>query len=203
MSSTFGVALPDAYAHDVYVLRRSVFSLTGRKSKMYDARGNLLLYSVRKRFRLKEDIRIFDDEAGGREMLAVRARSVIDLGATYDVFDSQSGEQVGALRRNALKSMLRDQWSILGVGDAHIGSVVEDSAMAAFLRRFSDVVSFVSPQSYTISVGGRPVGAIKQHMNPFVLSYTMDLSGDPNKSLDRRLAVAAAILLLNIEGRQD
>ena len=46
------------------------------------------------------------------------------------------------------------------------------------------------------------VAAIKQAWNPIVFKAEMDLSADHARRLDRRLAMAAGILLMAIEGRQ-
>jgi hypothetical protein len=203
MSSLQSPALRSAYNQNLYILKRGVFNLLGKKSRMFDAQGNLLFYCERKAFKLKEDIRVFADESRGTELLAIRARAMFDLGATYDVVDSPTGQAVGALRRKAWKSVVRDEWIILGAGDQQIGRIIEDSAVAAALRRLIDLVSLIVPQSFTITIHEQQVGVIKQQLNPFVLSYTMDLRADSGFALDRRLAVAAAVLLLNIEGRQN
>jgi len=42
----------------------------------------------------------------------------------------------------------------------------------------------------------------KQHRNPFVLKYDLDLSQNYERKLDRRIAIAAGILLCAIEGQQ-
>jgi hypothetical protein len=48
---------------------------------------------------------------------------------------------------------------------------------------------------------GREIAEIRQHFNPFVLKYTMEIF-EPQLAIDRRLLVAAGILLAAIEGRQ-
>ena len=81
-----------------------------------------------------------------------------------------------------------------------MGTIQEDSALMATLRRF---LTNLIPQNYDFLIGGQKVGDFRQHFNPFVYHATMDLSADQSRKLDRRLALAAGILLLAIEGRQD
>lgn len=202
MSASHHGTVPYAYAQSVYQVKRKALSLTGRKSRIYDASGNLLFYCERAMFKLKEDIRIYGDEAKQNEMLAIRARSVLDFGATYDVTDSKTGQTIGALRRKGMKSIVRDEWLVLGAGDQEVGRLQEDNAVVAMMRRVVDLVSLIVPQSYTVEMHGQVVGTMRQNWNPLTLHYTIDLSSDTRGLLDRRLAVAAAILLLNIEGRQ-
>jgi hypothetical protein len=70
------------------------------------------------------------------------------------------------------------------------------------MRRIHPVFSLICPQRYNVSLGGQPISFFQQHRNPFVLKYDFDFSPDREMSLDRRLAVAAGILLCAIEQRQ-
>lgn len=181
-----------------YLLKRQVFALTG-KFRVFDPSGNLLLFSEQKMFRLKEDIRVYADETKTREVLAIKARQIIDFSAAFDVFDSTTNQKVGALRRKGLASMLRDEWEVLDVNDNVLGRLFEDSMGLALLRRF---LSGLIPQNYDLFFGETRVGDYRQNFNPFTYQLNIDFSMDIARQLDRRLGMAAAILLAAIEGRQ-
>lgn len=187
-----------AFQLSQYVLKRQVFALTG-KFRFFDPNGKLLLFSEQKMFKLREDIRVFSDESKSQEVLMIKARQIIDFSAAFDVVDSSTGQKVGALRRKGLASILRDEWEILDVNDAVIASLVEDSMGLALLRRF---LSNLVPQNYDILIGGERVADLKQNFNPFTYELNLDFSMDINRRLDRRLGVAAGILLAAVEGRQ-
>lgn len=193
-------SLQSAFSHDHYVFRRKVLRFFGGEFNIYDADGNLVMYSEQKAFKLKEDIHIYTEKQMSNEVLNIRARQRIDFGATYDVIDAPSGERIGALRRKGLKSMLRDEWLFLDSQDQEIGTIKEDNVAMALIRRAG--LSWLLPQRYTISVQGQCVASLKQHFNPFVLKYILDLSNDHEKRLDTRLAVAGGILFCAIERRQ-
>ena len=59
------------------------------------------------------------------------------------------------------------------------------------------------PQKYVGTVRGQPVCEFRQHFNPIIQKITLDFSLDTANLLDRRLGLAAAILLSAIEERQD
>lgn len=186
-------------APQIYRIKKQLFTLLDQKFRFYDDAGNLMYFCRQKAFKLKEDIRIYADEAQTREVLCIRARQIIDFSAYYDVYDSTTQTRVGAMHRLGLKSLLRDKWEILDPYDRPIGFIEEDSLGLALVRR---VLLSLIPQNFTITVHNQPVGSLHQHFNPFLLTYTLDLTADPNGWLDRRLAVGASILLLAIEGRQ-
>lgn len=190
-----------AFGHPTYLLRRKVFKLFGGAFHIYAPDGSLAFYSQQKAFKLKEDIRVFADESMSRELLVIRARNIIDLGATYDVLDAASGAPVGSLRRRALKSILKDEWLLLDPQGREIGVIKEDNAALAILRR--TILGWMCPQTYDGSIGGRPVCHFHRNFNPFVSKVTLDFRVDATGLLDRRLGIAAAILLLAIEDKQN
>ncbi len=182
-----------------YLVRRKVFTLAGGAFHFYDGEGRLVLYSKLKAFRLKEDIRLFTGEDMREELLAIHARKVLDISATYDVTDSRTGERVGAIQRKGMRSLLRDEWILRNAVDQEIGLVREDSMGLALLRRF---LTNLVPQRFDIQVMGQRVATVRQNFNPFVLKLTVDFTLDPTGLLDRRLGLAAVLLLCAVEGRQ-
>src|SRR4029077_2269197 len=110
-----------------YTIRRKVFSFLGQKFHIYDANEKLLGFSEQKAFKLKEDIRVYSDETKSDERVVIKARSILDFGAAYDVFDSKQAQQkVGALKRKGWTSILRDSWIVMDPQDREIGKIQED-----------------------------------------------------------------------------
>ena len=182
-----------------YLLKRQVFALTG-KFRYYDPMGNLVMFSQQKMFKLREDIRVFADEEKTQELLQIKARQIVDFSAAYDVIDSAYNQKVGVLRRKGLRSILRDEWEVLDANDQLIGKLFEDSPGLAMLRRM--LLGNLLPQNYDIAFGEQRVADLKQRFNLFRYELDVDFSMDTANMLDRRVGLAAGILLAAIEGRQ-
>lgn len=182
-----------------FMIRKKFFTLFGNAFHIYDEAGNLAFYTKMKAFKLKEDLRVFTGEDMQEELLSIKARNILDISATYDVTDSTTGQKVGALRRKGLKSMIRDEWLILDAGDREVGLIQEDSLALALVRR---LLSNLVPQTFQGTIGGAPVFTFRQRFNPFIPKIDLDFTEDAARQLDRRLGIAAAILLCAIEGRQ-
>lgn len=188
-----------AFLHNQYVLRRQVFALTG-KFRVYDPSENLVLYSEQKMFRLREDIRVYSDESKTQEVLTIKARQIIDFSAAYDVMDSTTGEKVGVLRRKGWRSLLRDEWEVLDANDQPRGLLFEDTIQLALLRRL--LLGSLLPQNYDLTLGETRVADLRQRFNLFRYELDLDFTMDPARALDRRIGIAAGILLATVEGKQ-
>ncbi|MBY9080361.1 hypothetical protein KIH86_01860 [Paenibacillus sp. HN-1] len=187
------------FNHQEYVIRRKMLSVLGAKVHIYDGDGQLVLYSQMKAFKLKEEIMLYEDESMRSELLRIKVRKIIDLSATYDVTDGATGERIGALRRRGLKSILKDEWIILGPDDGERGTIKEENAFLAIIRR---IIPYL-PQSYLAEIDDQEAAAFRRSPNPFLSKVRIDFAQDTRERLDRRLGIAAGLLLCLIEGRQD
>ena len=189
-----------AFQYDQYLLKRQVLALTGT-IRLYNPYEQLVLYSRQKMFRLKEDIRVYSDEDQSQELLHIQARQIIDFGAAYDVFDGLAQEKVGVLRRKGLRSLVRDEWEVLDANDQPIGRLFEDDPGLALLRRL--LLGSLLPQNYDLWLGDQRAADLKQRFNLFRYEMDIDFRMDTQRLLDRRLGLAAGVLLAIIEGKQD
>ena len=192
-------SIPEAFAHESYLVRRKIFKLFGAAFHIYDPSGRVVFYSKMKAFKLKEDIRLYTGEDMQTEILRIQARQIIDFSAAYDVIDSTTSRKVGVLKRKGLKSILKDEWIIMDAEDKEIGFIKEDSTLLALIRRF---LTNLIPQKYHGELKGEQVCIFKQNFNPFVMKINLDFSMDQKGLLDRRLGIAGAVLLCAIEGKQ-
>ncbi|QDT63699.1 hypothetical protein [Calycomorphotria hydatis] len=182
-----------------YTIRKKVFALLHGHFEIFNAEGNQVGYSRQKAFKLKEDIRVYRDESMQEEWMTIKARSIIDFSASYEVVSSTTGETLGVLQRKGLSSIIRDEWIVLDENEEQVGTIKEDSLGLALLRRFA---SNLIPQSFTLSDNaGNEFAEFRGHFNPFVQKLTVTV--DEDCPLNPFVPLAAGILLVAIEGRQE
>ena len=140
----------ERFRQPTYQVRKKVLKLFGGSLDVYGPDGSLVLFASQKAFKLKEDIRLYSDKEKVEELLVIKARSIIDFSAAYDVEDPASGQKLGAFKRKGWSSLLRDQWIVMDASDQEVGYLKEDSAVMAALSRF---ISFIS-QTYQCEVNG-------------------------------------------------
>jgi hypothetical protein len=167
--------------------------------------GSPIAYVRQKKLAVKENIRFFADEAETQELFAIQARSWLDTGGSrYDVNDAHDG-RIGVLEHIFGKSLLRSTWRVADAQEQEIAIARERSQVGAILRRVIDFVPDVGglipiPYNFEILAGERVIGGMDRK---FQLRdrYILDLSGDPDKILDRRLALALAVGLDTLQNR--
>ena len=193
--------MSNLYEADSYMVRQKVWKILGEEFHIYsdDSMQQLIGYSKQKALTLKEDIRVYSDEQKSTELICIKARSIIDLGAGYDITDSQTGEAVCSFKREGLKSMFKDSWKVMDSSGNQIGTISEDSGVLALIRRFAPGGSLLIPQEFVLSMGASSI-EFTQKMNPFV--HKMNVTKIQSSGIDPRVVLAATMLLIAIEGRQ-
>ena len=81
-----------------YTIRQKVFKVFGGAFHIYDNQGNVIAYCKQRAFKLKEDLRVYTGEDCSKEFLRIKARNIIDFGATYDIL-LPDGTSLGSVRR--------------------------------------------------------------------------------------------------------
>jgi len=167
--------------------------------------GPPLAYVRQKKLAIKEHIRFCADEGETQELFHIQAQTWLDTGGSrYDVVDVQDGK-IGVLHHVFGKSLLRTTWNVLDAAGAEVAVAQERSQAMAILRRGIDFVPDVGglipiPYNFDILSGGQVIGKMDRK---FQLRdrYVLDLAADPDKKLDRRLAIALAIGLDTLQNR--
>jgi uncharacterized protein YxjI len=189
-----GAAEPDRrWLQHAYVVRERRLTF-GRQYRILDGHGALVAFCKQKMFRLKEDIRFYADEAQTQELFRMSARKVLDFRASVDIVDSATGQVLASVRRKGWKSLVKDEW-LLFQGDAQVGTMHEEGAVASFFRRWGDLFATLIPARYTLHMGmgaaARPVAHVKERFQ--LWGDTYDVTTDP-KAVDGRVAVGLVVL---------
>ena len=167
--------------------------------------GPPVAYVRQKKLAIKERIGFFADEGETQEVFHIKARSMLDTGGSkYDVVGAD-GESIGLLEHLFKQSLLRTTWRISDAAGAEVARAQERSLPMAVARRVIDFVPDYGglipiPYNFDLLAGDRVVGTMNRR---FKLrdQYVLDLSADPDKVLDRRLAIALAIGLDTLQNR--
>ena len=166
--------------------------------------GPPVAYVRQKKLAVREDIRFYADEQETHELFRIKARSVFDIGgARYDV--SVGEERIGVLDHMFKQSLLRSTWTVRDGNEDELMIARERSLFGAIARRAIDFVPDIGglipiPYNFDFLADGTVVGGMDRK---FQLRdrYIVDIGGDHEKRIDRRLVVALAIGLDSLQNR--
>ena len=167
--------------------------------------GPPVAFVRQRKLAVREDIRFYADEGETTELFRIHARQWLDTGSSrYDVL-AADGERIGVLH-HTLRSIIQTTWSVQDGAEQEVALARERSLVGALLRRVVDFFPDYGgnlipiPYNFDILVGGTVVGRMDRK---FQLRdrYVLDLSGDVERRIDRRVAIALAIGLDALQNR--
>jgi uncharacterized protein YxjI len=203
----------DPNDYDRFILRQRIrpvinqyeFSLPAGDG---DEPGETFCFIEQKRFKFKEDIRFYTDDSKREELMRIKARQRFDPRARYDVTDT-GGATIGQIQKEFGSSLLRSTYSMYDAQGNPAAQAREKSALVAFFRRLVGFIPYVDsfadwlpiPYHFEFRRGDTVIGEHTRHHWKLHDVYTIDMSGDPERTLDRRLVLAIAVGMDALQAR--
>ena len=180
-----------------YLIREKFWKIFGNKFRIMDEQENLYGFCDQKRFKIKEDLRVYDDENKNNEWLVIKQKNFVDAWGGFDIFDPQAGVLLGTVRKKFWNSILRTKWELLDAEGQNIGVMKEDSLGYALVRR---TFLGILPKKFTISTIGNNLPIImRQKFNPIIKKLVVNIP--PSHTFDRRYIAGLAIVIAALDGR--
>lgn len=143
----------------------------------------------------KRHIRFYLDAEKWHRVLDIQQMSKWELiRATYTVA-SLGGEPLALLKKNYLWNFIRRRWRILDPDGVYLALAIEDSIWKSILRRVLGQWGLMIRTNFNIlSPTGETIGTFNRK---FTIrdKYVLDMSQDASITLDRRIALALAVML--------
>lgn len=176
-----------------YLIRRKL--LFGRYIKINDSTGAEVLFIDRD----NEQFMIFADDSKSSPLLKINIKGIKDTAWNYEVTDTGSNDSVGYFEQGLIKKNIKDQWLIFSASGEKIGIIKEAGWVSAIFGR---LIGWIYPQKFVVeTTGGEIVARITGTTNPVILKNKLKIES-LNPFIDRRLLIAAGLLLTTNEGRQ-
>lgn len=161
-----------------------------------------------KTFKFKEDIRFYVDRSRTEELMRIKARQRFDPRARYDVTDAAGGT-IGGIQKVFGASLLRSTYRLYDAAGGEVASVTEQSAAVALVRRIVGFVPYLDqvadwlpiPYHFVFQRDGVTLGSHRRRLYKLRDAYDIDMTGDPERTIDRRLVLAIAVGMDALQAR--
>jgi hypothetical protein len=179
-----------AFDRERFSIRANGRPLLSRRFHFYDPAGTRFALIKIADYRVISRVDVLDGD--GRDAILHLRERAGRWPVTYDLFDADSSERIGGMQQRPWKSLFLEEWIILDGADREGGRLRQSSLLSAFLHHF---LLFV-PITYSIDLEGIRAATCRQNANPLMPMLAFDFGGDPGRRVDRRIAAAVAVLLL-------
>ena len=149
--------------------------------------GPPVAYVRQEKLEITEDIRFYADEAETEEVFQIKACNILDLGGSrYDVYAGE--KQIGALEHQS------ERRACARHGGFATRRTRRSRSHASAASRWLSLGgwAFRSPYNFDLHINGTTIGTVNRK-HKLRDGYVIDVSGDDERQLDRRLAIAFAI----------
>jgi uncharacterized protein YxjI len=203
----------DPNEHDRFILRQRFRPIVNEYEFSLpqggdDEPGPPFCFVRQRRFTFKEDIRFYADDSRSVELMRIKARQRFDPRARYDV-TAADGSKIGEIQKVFGASLLRSTYQLYDANGVEIATAAEQSLPVALFRRAVGFVPYIDsvadwlpiPYHFTFQRNGAELGSHRRHIGKLRDVYTIDMSGDPDRTVDRRLILAIAVGMDALQAR--
>ncbi len=172
-----------------------------------------ILWSKRKRFGLKTNIRVWESEGTveGEEVLLIKDEAMFDMFGKFTIIDPKTGEALAILKRHFLKSIFREKWTIRDPNTSEeLVTVTARSLLISLIRNmrwlpiigaFGFFIQFIRLQwDFFSKKTEKKIGYFDRK---FTIrdNYILDFEADDEGLIDPRVGVGLGIILDTAESR--
>ena len=172
--------------------------------RVTDAAGRQVAYLRKKKFRLKEDVRVYEDEDQNRQLFRMRANRVVDFGASYAV-SGPDGRPLGAVRQRGVRSLWKSTYEVADPNGKTIGVIHEENPFVKVLDSLAEALPFADAlgglffnPAYLVDLGGETVLRLKKERSVFESRFRLDRLGDFSED-EEDLLLASLMMVLLLE----
>ena len=173
-----------------------------------DNKGREILFLSQKVFKLKEDIRIYDNQQRDREIYQIRAEKILDFDTRYHFYESGSRKHIGSVKAKGWRSIWHATYLIEDGRQDPLLYITEDNPWVKVADAlieglpFGEMLSgFVFHPAYTAYRGAdlqdqsQPVMQIRKEASLFENQFRIVLI-DPDIDRSEELSTLLSFMLM-------
>ncbi len=141
----------------------------------------------------RRHVTFYADDTKTQKLLEVKQLNKIEFPyANFTILD-ENGNVLGSLRKNVLFDYVRRRWYCKNAYGLQLLIAKEDSIILSLLRRTVPILQFLRT-NFIFLRGEDVIGEFNRKMT-ILDRYVLDMSADPQRSVDRRIALALGVML--------
>ena len=176
----------------------------GTRVRVVDAAGRQVAYVRKKKFRLREEVTVYEDESQRSLLFRIKADRVWDFGASYYV-SGPDGRPVGAVRQHGMKSLWKSSYAVFDDRGDEVGLIHEEKPWVKVLDGLAESLPggdalgglFFNP-AYLVELRGRTVQRMSKERSLFESKFKIEKLDDFSEE-DEDAVLASLIMMVLLE----
>jgi uncharacterized protein YxjI len=176
----------------------------GTRIKIKDAAGRQVAYVRKQKFKLKENVGVYSDEAQSSLLFRMKADRMLDFSARYAI-SGPDGHPIGAVGRRGVKSLWRSAYVLDDAYGTEAGSIREENPWTKVLDGVMESLPlgdalgglFFNP-AYLAELYGTDVVRIEKQPSVLESSFRIDKLADFSDE-EEDLLLAGIIMMVLLE----
>jgi hypothetical protein len=176
----------------------------GTRVRAVDAAGGQVAFVRKKKFKLREEVMVYEDEDQRDLLFRIKADRVVDFGARYAI-SGPDGRPLGAARRRGVRSIWRSTYQVSGPLGQEIAVIYEENPFVKVLDSLAEAIPFADAlgglffnPAYLVDLRGETVLRMQKERSVFESRFRLDKLGDFSED-EERLLLASLIMTLLLE----
>ncbi len=174
-----------------FLLKQKILTV-GARYNVLDENGAELCFLKQKIWTLKRHVEVYASESSGGPLMKIAQDHIFSLFTSYSITDNNN-QLIGRIRQKF--SLFKRIYGIFNNAGEEVATAEQDAVSAtlgysgsSYGRMARDLANF------NLMMSGQQIGVFDRKLTVFD-RYVMDIYGDVGKALDRRLALALAVIL--------
>jgi hypothetical protein len=174
----------------------------GTRIRVTDAKGRLVAYVRKRKFKLKEDVRVYEDQS--RLLFRMKADRMLDFSARYAI-SGPDGHPIGAVGRQGMKSLWSSAYILSDANGVEAGTLREESPWVKVLDGMMESVPFGDAlgglffnPAYLVELRGKDVLRIQKQRSILESSFRIEKLADFSED-EEDLLLASLVMMVLLE----
>ena len=176
----------------------------GTRIRVTDATGRQVAYARKKKFKLKEDVRVYEDEDQSRLLFRMKADRMLDFSARYAI-SGPDGHPIGAVGRQGMKSLWSGSYVLADASGEEAGSIREENVWVKVMDGLMESVPFGDAlgglffnPAYQADLRGHDVLRVQKQRSILESSFRIEKLADFSEDAED-LLLAGIIMMVLLE----
>lgn len=176
----------------------------GTRVRITDASGRQVAYVRKKKFKLREEVTVYENEDQKALRYRIKANQVWDFGASYAV-SGPDGHPIGAVRQQGMRSLWKSSYAVSDAAGEEVGLIHEENPWVKVLDSLAESLPlgdalgglFFNP-AYLVDWRGKSVLRMSKERSVFESRFRIEKLADFSEE-DEDVLIASLIMMVLLE----